>query len=80
MLWCWAWSRILITSIGVTTATASVIPAARPAKVARSVNGFFSLSPAHCKLVKGTYRKRWLGRWLHQQTWKRALFYTIHKT
>lgn len=33
MLWCWAWSRILITSIGVTTATASVIPAARPARL-----------------------------------------------
>ena len=31
MLWCWAWRRILITSIGVTTATASVTPAARPA-------------------------------------------------
>lgn len=33
MLWCCAWSRILITSIGVTTATASVIPAARPARL-----------------------------------------------
>jgi hypothetical protein len=31
MLWCWACSRILITSMGVTTATASVTPAARPA-------------------------------------------------
>lgn len=31
MLWCWAWRRIFMTSIGVTTATASVTPAARPA-------------------------------------------------
>ena len=31
MEWCCAWSRILTTSIGVTTATASVTPAARPA-------------------------------------------------
>jgi hypothetical protein len=32
MEWCCAWSRILMTSIGVTTATASVTPAARPAE------------------------------------------------
>lgn len=31
MLWCCAWSRILTTSMGVTTATASVMPAASPA-------------------------------------------------
>jgi hypothetical protein len=35
MLWCWACNRILITSIGVTTATASVTPAARPAVIYR---------------------------------------------
>lgn len=29
--WCWAWRRILMTSMGLTTATASVTPAARPA-------------------------------------------------
>lgn len=41
MLWCWAWSRILITSIGVTTATASVIPAARPATLPEAFNCFY---------------------------------------
>lgn len=43
MLWCWAWSRILITSIGVTTATASVIPAARPATLREAFNCFYFL-------------------------------------
>lgn len=33
MEWFCAWRRILMTSIGVTTATASVTPAARPARV-----------------------------------------------
>ena len=67
MLWCWAWSRILITSIGVTTATASVIPAARPATLREAFNCFyfyfffifFTLLPkGHLKSGRGSYRKR----------------------
>lgn len=62
MLWCWAWSRILITSIGVTTATASVIPAARPARLReKSLMVFFfflllsPLLPRVFEIGKGSY-------------------------
>lgn len=48
-----------MTSIGVTTATASVIPAARPARVLRrSVNPFFSLSQTTFEIGKGLLPKK----------------------
>lgn len=55
MLWCCACSRILTTSMGVTTATASVTPAASPAR----------RSDENLKYRKGegqSYQRTWLVR------------------
>ena len=53
--WCWACSRILTTSIGVTTATASVTPAASPAVYGRKQKQARSVGSSLCHNVRGRH-------------------------
>ena len=53
--WCWACSRILTTSIGVTTATASVTPAASPAVYGRKQEQVRSAGPSLFHNVRGRH-------------------------
>lgn len=58
MEWCCAWRRILMTSIGVTTATASVTPAARPAVcllVSCSLSWLHNWSPLSSQIPKSRF-------------------------